>query len=118
MNIKKILRIIKSSSKVTFDTERHFFKVTDSQKIDWALIQNSDLGKECEVKFVDSESILFDEMTFDYLSQAIVELERNGFVEFEPPFWDDGGDHWICEAYASEVYIESQRKVKLTTKRL
>ena len=108
MNIKKILRIIKSSRKVTFDTERHYFKVTDSQKIDWAFIQYSELGKECEVKFVDSESILFDEMTFDYLSQAIVELERNGFVELEPIFWDER-DRWKCEAYASEAYIELQR---------
>jgi len=100
INIKKILQIIKLSSKVTFDTDRYLYKITNHKNTDWAFIQPSELGKECEVKFVDSESILFDEMTFDHTSQAYTELQRNGFNEYKgdkltvpplPPYYDKRG---------------------------
>jgi hypothetical protein len=118
MNIKKILRIIKSSSKVTFDTEWYLYKVTDPKNIDWAFIQPSDLGKECEVKLVDSESILFDEMTFDYTSQAYTELQRNGFKRKSektpapplPPYYDKRGKNPI---YSSGECWISPTKIRV-----
>lgn|GEM_PF-2094777 len=118
INIKKILQIIKLSSKVTFDTDRYLYKITNHKNTDWAFIQPSELGKECEVKFVDSESILFDEMTFDHTSQAFTELERNGFkykgdnppVLPSPPYYDKRGE---SSAYSSGECWTSPTKIRV-----
>lgn len=110
-----------------------FFKVINNET-HWALIQNNYPQGGCGVKFLDDNSVVFDEMDFPYWYQATVELKHNGFIAAnyyeqstlvskdlnplaslppEPPYYDDrkanpvysSGDLWeFPELITIDIY--------------
>lgn len=110
----------------------YWFKVVDFLQQNWALIETGYGANKCKVFFIDDASGVFDQLDFDGVRQARLELLSNGFCQHSvddfanrnlakppPPFYKckhqngriySSGRYWKREVASSSAPRESKRQ--------